>query len=288
MIDVLRHFSLLEAPFALTPNPHLYFSWEHTQAILSGSECALLRGDGILHIGGALGSGKTLLCRLLLAQLDTLGFNTAYLNAPIADPAQLPALVMQEFGIKPDPVIADYRTLGTFLLREFGRGRRSVLVIDEAQALGPRGLECLRLLSNLETDAHKLLHIVMFGPPELGLMFMQPDMQHIAQRISFSLTTKPLPGKYVGDYLRFRLHRCTDDVFQADIFDAAAIDLLTTASQGWPRLINLLADKAMLAAYADGSHRVTRQHLRLAITDTGHLSLPLPWRDRLANWRRAA
>ena len=288
MIPMLRHFALRAAPFALTPNPNLYFSWEHTQAILSGTECALMRGDGILHVGGALGSGKTLLCRMLLAQLDTLGFNTAYLNAPIADPTQLPALVMQEFGIKPDPSIADYRTLGTFLLCEFGRGRRNVLVIDEAQALGPRGLECLRLLSNLETDAHKLLQIVMFGPPELSQMLMRPDLQQIAQRISFSLTTKPLPAKYVGDYVRFRLQRCADNVFNADIFDLAAIDLLTTASQGWPRLVNLLADKAMLVAYAAGQNRVTRQHLRAAIMDTGHLTLPMPWRDRLARWRRAA
>jgi MSHA biogenesis protein MshM len=288
MIPMLRHFGLNAAPFALTPNPQLYLAWEHPQAIMSGIEYALTRGDGILHLGGAVGSGKTLMCHLLLARLDGLQWNTAYLNGPLTDAEELPTLVLQEFGVKLEPGMTETKTLENFLLRELERGRRNILVIDEAQALGAAGLESLRQLSNLETDTHKLLQIVIVGNPELEQLLLRPDMQQLAQRIPFHFATKPIPNRLIGDYLRLRLQRCTDNVFNADIFDFSAIDLLGTASQGLPRLLNLLADKAMLAAYATGQGRVTRQLIRAAIMDTGHLALPMPWRDKLATWRRAA
>ena len=288
MNPILRHFGLRAQPFALTPDPQFYFPWDHAQAILAGAEFALLRGDGLLHIGGMAGSGKTLLCHLLLTRLDRLGVNTAYLNAPVADPLHLPAIVTREFGAEPGGGAETYRGLGEFLLREFAAGRRNVLVIDEAQALGARGLELIRLLSNLETGAHKLLQIVMFGQPELDRLLARPALRQIAQRIAFGFTTQPLPAALAGDYVRHRIGLCASDEAAPDLFDPAATALLADSSRGWPRLINILADKAMIAAYAAGEDRIRRAHIRAAITDTPHLDWPVSLFGRIIARRAAA
>ncbi|MEJ0063345.1 MAG: AAA family ATPase [Alphaproteobacteria bacterium] len=285
MTPILNHFSLRDHPFALTPNPHLFFPSEHPQAMLAGLEFALMRGDGLLKITGAIGSGKTLLCRLLLDRLEALAVNTAYLNAPVTDPKYLPLIVAREFGVEPSDHCEPYRDLREFLLREFAHGRRNVLVIDEAQALGAQGLELVRLLSNLETETHKLLQIVLFGQKELDGLLARHDMRQVAQRITFSFSTRPLPRDQVAAYVRYRLQRCAEGYHGPDLFSPAAVKLLTAASRGWPRPINILADKALIAAYGAGGKRVERAHIRAAIGDTRHLPLPVPFLDRLI-WRR--
>lgn len=278
---ILSFFALHDHPFALTPNPQLFFPWEHPHAVLAGAEFSVLRGDGVLKISGAIGSGKTLLCRLLLDRLEAAGCNTAYLNAPVADAAQLPLIVAREFGITPSDYLEPYRDLREFLLRECAHGRRNVLVVDEAQALGERGLELIRLLSNLETETHKLLQIVLFGQSELDALLHRPVLRQIAQRISFSFATKPLPPSLVPHYVGFRLQRCTTGYRGQDLFTPAAMTLLARTSNGWPRLINLLADKALLVAYGAQAAQVTPAHLRAAIADSKHLTLPLSWADRV-------
>jgi len=286
---ILDFFALRDQPFALTPNPQLFFPWEHPHAVLAGAEFALLRGDGLLKISGAIGSGKTLLCRLLLDRLEAAGCNTAYLNAPVAEAAHLPLIVAREFGITPSDHLEPYRDLREFLLREFAHGRRNVLVVDEAQALGERGLELIRLLSNLETETHKLLQIVLFGQAELDALLAQPALRQITQRISFNFTTMPLPTGLIGSYVSFRLQRCAANYYGHELFTPAALALLARASRGWPRLINLLADKALLAAYSAQARQVTPGHIRAAMRDSGHLNLPLSWAERLrSRWQRAA
>lgn len=277
----LDYFGLRESPFALTPNPQLFFPWEHPQAVLAGLTYALARGDGLLTVSGAVGSGKTLLCRLLLGRLEAEGVNTAYLNAPVTEAKYLPLIVAREFGITPADHREPYRDLREFLLGQFAQGKRNVLIVDEAQALGESGLELIRLLSNLETETHKLLQIVLFGQVELDQLLRRVMLRQIAQRITFNFTTKPLPQSLIPAYVGFRLQRCALGYRGQELFAPAALYRLGKVSGGLPRLVNLLADKAMLAAYSASQPQVTAAHVRAAQVDSIRQRGPSTWLGRL-------
>ena len=156
---------MIEYPFSLTPNPRLFYPTEQARSLLAGLEFALLRGDGLLKVVGEVGTGKTMVARLLLDRLAQVPANTAYLNTVITDVTQIPAIVAREFGIKVVNASGAMRQLNKFLLAEHAKGKRNVLVVDEAQNIGcGRGLNQFACLSNLETDTDKLLQIVLFGP----------------------------------------------------------------------------------------------------------------------------
>lgn len=180
-----------------------------------------------------------MLCQLLLEWLQALGCATAYLNAPVAEAIHLPLIVAREFGLSSVDYQEPYRELRDFQLKVHAAGRRNVLVVDEAQALGASGLELVRLLSNLETEAHKLLQIVLFGQTELDALLEQQALRQIAQRISFGFRTEPLLLSLVGAYVGFRLQRCAISCRGMDVFAPAARNLLAQRSCGWPRLINI-------------------------------------------------
>lgn len=273
----LDYFGLSRAPFALTPDPQLFFPWEQPQAVLAGLSFALARGDGLLTVSGAIGSGKTLLCRLLLSRLEAEGVNTAYLNAPVTEAKYLPLIVAREFGLTPADHREPYRDLRDYLLQQFAQGKRNVLIVDEAQALGESGLELIRLLSNLETATHKLLQIVLFGQTELDKLLQRVMLRQIAQRIAFSFATKPLPQSLIPAYVGFRLQRCAQGYRGQELFAPAALHRLGKASGGWPRLVNLLADKALLAAYSASQPQVTAAHVRAAQADSYRQRGSLTW-----------
>ena len=265
----LDHFGLREYPFSLTPDPFLFFPSAHAQAMLDALVFALRRGDGLLKVVGGVGTGKTMLCRMLLEKLAGTPVNSAYLNAPMAaSAAQMPLTVMREFGLEPSPDAASddtvARQLRDYLLREHGQGRANILIIDEAQALGAAGLESIRLLSNLETDRHKLLQIVLFGQTELDELLRRREMRQVAQRLNFSFTTQPLTADATADYVRFRLERCAKSGTQRVHFAPAALRRLARVSGGLPRVINLLCDKALLAAFAEGNAIIQPRHIRAA------------------------
>ncbi len=268
----LQHFGLNDYPFGLTPNPRLFFPSEQAQALLDALAFAITRGDGLLKVVGEVGSGKTLLCRMLLERLRAQPVNTAYFNAPIAmTGAQLPHLVAREFGLDPQDVVDPLRELRRFLLDEHAQGRRNVLIIDEAQALGVEGLEAVRLLSNLETDTDKLLQIVLFGQAELDQLLRRRDLRQMAQRLSFSFTTKPFSDMSTAAYVRFRLERCAGIGMARAVFSPAALRHLAKTSGGLPRIVNRLADKALLAAYAEDAAIVEPRHIRAALRETPDL-----------------
>ena len=278
----LAHFGLESYPFGLTPDPSLYYPCAEDEALLAALEFALTRGDGLLKIVGEVGTGKTLICRLLLGKLDALPVNTAYLNAPTAlTPAQIPAAVAHEFGLKDskDPA----KTLRDYLVAQHGKGKRNILIVDEAQALGAQGLEAVRLLSNLETETDKLLQIVLFGQPELDRLLHKRAMRQIMQRINFSFLMKPFSADAIGDYVRFRLERCKSKPSArgkkrkavATAFTPRAVRHLARASDGVPRLIHVLADKALLAAYAEGEVLIDAPHVRTACRES--VGLISPW-----------
>ncbi len=240
MMPVLKHFGLAAYPFALTPNPALYLPWDEHKSILASLQFALQRGDGLLKVVGEVGTGKTLLCRLLLQELVKTD-NAGYLNAPIEDLRVLPMAVCREFGIEPKDAADPYSALTDFLLAEHAKGKRNVLLVDEAQALGSAGLEIVRLLSNLETDTKKLLQIVLFGQVELNKLLQQHSLRQVAQRINFSFETKSLSSDLVAQYVEHRVALSTEGK-AAPLFDQAALAVIAEASGGIPRIVNLLAD----------------------------------------------
>ncbi|MEA1938810.1 MAG: AAA family ATPase [Pseudomonadota bacterium] len=265
----LSYFNLSDRPFSLTPNTQLYFPAERHQRILMPLIYAVKRGEGIIKIVGEVGTGKTMMCRLLLSALDE-PMETAYLNNPQSDPAWLNKTICHEFGLEPgdDPI----KTLYDFLIEKRASGRRALIAVDEAQALDARGLEEIRRLSNLETNTDKLLQIVMFGQPELDRMLNDHELRQVNQRIGFSFTLEPLTENDTIGYINHRLRlTCQDRATAATLFDEASKHDIAELSGGVPRLINILADKALMAAFGDNALNVSVKHVTAAANDTPNI-----------------
>ncbi|QDX82928.1 AAA family ATPase [Denitratisoma sp. DHT3] len=276
----LAHFGLAEPPFSITPDTeYLYSAAAHREA-MNTLLLALQSGEGFIKITAEVGMGKTLLCRRFLT---TLGeeFICAYIPNPQMDAKALLQLVAEELGVGIGPGEAAHviRRINQRLLELAGEGRSVVLCIDEAQTMPMLTLESLRLLSNLETEKRKLIHIVLFGQPELDEMLAQPRVRQLRQRIAFHYRMSNLDREEMDLYLAHRLKVAGR---QGDSpFTPAARQALHRSSGGAPRLVNILAHKALLAAFGQGAQRVTVGHVRLAVADTdGAGSVPW-WRP---NW----
>ncbi len=161
------------------------------------------------------------------------------------------------------------------MLEQHALGRNAVLIVDEAQALGPAGLEAVRLLSNLETERNKLLQIVMFGQSELDDLLLRPDLRQINQRIGFSFTTGPLTVGEAVHYISHRVKMSRIDGIDFPIFTDGAMELLSQSANFVPRVINILADKALLVAYGEGSIQVAEKHAEGAIDDSPQIAKPV-------------
>ena len=275
----LAHFDLTERPFSLTPNSQLYFPSDSHQRVMQPLTYAIERGEGIIKVSGEVGTGKTLMCRMLTAELiKTKG--VAYILNPQNDADWIVLAVCREFGLDPDQSRDPFHLLNVFLLEQYNAQRSAVLVIDEAQALGLEGLEAVRRLSNLETDTAKLLQIVLFGQPELDRLLRGHDLRQLNQRIVFSFTIPPLDEATMIDYIRFRVIRSSDNLAAAQkLFDEAALRRIARVSRGVPRLANIIADKSLLAAFSADARQVGRRHVDEAIADSSHL---LSRRNRLS------
>jgi len=280
----LAHFGLKEHPFTLTPNTNQYFPIDKHVEIIQSIQFGIARNTGILKVVGDVGTGKTMLCRLLLRKLVASNDAVAYLNAPQVDPESLVMLVCAEFGLETGSRPQMLQALNTFLLEQHALGRNAVLIVDEAQALGPAGLEAVRLLSNLETERNKLLQIVMFGQSELDELLQRPDLRQINQRIGFSFNTGPLNMAEATHYIGHRVKMSRADGIDFPIFTDDAMQTLAHSAAFVPRVINILADKALLVAYGAGAIQVTAKHAEGAIDDSPQLARPVRMRRR---WVRA-
>lgn len=283
------HFGLKELPFTITPDTSFFFAHASHQEALNTLLVAVRSGEGFIKVVGEVGTGKTLLCRKFLNALDHKDCVTAYIPNPYLEPMTLLAAVAEEFGLAHEPGINPhqlFKQLTRFLVETYAAGRRAVLCLDESQAIPVETLESLRLLTNLETERRKLLQVVLFGQPELNDKLDLPSIRQLKQRITFSCELKPFTRAETEYYLAHRLsvagHR------GARLFDAAAIRELHTAARGIPRLVNILAHKALLAAFGEGARFVARSHVRAAKTDTESLrdAYPRPPSRRL--WTYAA
>jgi MSHA biogenesis protein MshM len=272
----LDYFQLTKPPFSLTPNTAFYCDLPNHQAALNVLLFSLNSGEGFIKIIGEVGSGKTLLCRKLL---NALGDNciTAYIPNPDLNSNGLRKALMNELGI--ESAQHDDQTTILALLNEklttlHAEGKQVVVIVDEAQALPDQSLETLRLLSNLETESEKLLQIVLFAQPELTFRLKQHKLRQLNQRITFSYYLNPLAPTDLDAYL---CHRLTIAGYtKGSLFDAKAQKMLYKASQGIPRIINILCHKALLAAYGQGQRRVGRKAMLRAIKDSQDLTLKKP------------
>jgi MSHA biogenesis protein MshM len=279
----LAHFGLKEHPFTLTPNTNQYYPVDKHVEIIQSIQFGIARNTGILKVVGDVGTGKTMLCRLLLRKLVTENDAVAYLNAPQVDPDSLVGLVCAEFGLEAGTKAQMLQALNGFLLEQHALGRNAVLIVDEAQALGAAGLEAVRLLSNLETERSKLLQIVMFGQSELDDLLAQPNLRQINQRIGFSFNTGPLTLAEATHYVRHRVKCSRVDGVDFPVFADAAMETIATAAGFVPRVINILADKALLVAYGDGAIQVGVKHADAAIDDSPQIAKRAPLQRR---WTR--
>ncbi len=269
-----------QMPFSLTPNTKFFFDHQTHREALNTLLVALKHSEGFIKIVGEVGTGKTLLCRKLLASLDN-NFLTAYIPNPYLSPDELKNLVAEEIGIKCDHEIPSYKLVSMIyrrLIELAQQGKRVVIVIDEAQAMPRETIEALRLLTNIETENRKLLQVVLLGQPELDTVLNRKDLRQLKQRIVFSERLKPLDSRGTAFYVS---HRLSVAGCQSALFSKGALRLLEYASGGIPRLINIIAHKSLLSAFGKGLPQVTAVHLARAVADTPECH----WRGKVMAWR---
>jgi MSHA biogenesis protein MshM len=262
------HFGLREIPFGITPDTSFFFTSPHSQEALNTLLVAAKNGEGFIKITGEVGTGKTLLCRKFMSTLDA-EFATAYIPNPFLEPRTLMMALADELECVLDRDVDQHQLLKAITLRLVeltSQGRRVLLCLDEAQAIPMESLEALRLLTNLETEKRKLLQIVLFGQPELNRKLEEESIRQLAQRITFHYHLGPLTGDELEYYLAHRLRIA--GFAGARLFSRSAVKALYRASGGVPRLVNILAHKAMMLAYGEGMHQISKAHINAASDDT--------------------
>jgi type II secretory pathway predicted ATPase ExeA len=262
----LDHFGLKEPPFRITPHTDFFFDGADRGTTLEALLYATLHEEGIVKVVGEVGSGKTMLCRVLMERLPA-HVDTVYLANPSYSRDEILVAVAEELRIEfaRERVTGVLHALQERLIASFGQGRRTVILIDEAHAMPEEALEQVRLLSNLETSRHKLLQIVLFGQPELDDVLARASLRQLKDRITHSFRMRPLAANEVTPYLTFRMRAA--GYRGPDVFEAAAVARIARASGGLTRRINILADKALLAAFSEGSHAVGAKQAKAAVAD---------------------
>jgi type II secretory pathway predicted ATPase ExeA len=264
----IEHFGLAEPPFRITPHTEFFFSGANRGATLEALIYAILHHEGIVKVSGEVGSGKTMLCRVLMERLP-VHVAVVYLANPSLSRDDIVFAIADELnleiasGLRPSAVI---RSLQTHLIELHSSGRQVIVLIDEAHAMPEETLEEIRLLSNLETNQHKLLQLVLFGQPELDAILAKDHMRQLRERITQNFSLEPLRRDDIAEYLDFRMR--TAGYRGPDVFSPAAVKLIARASQGLTRRVNILAEKSLLAAYAEGTHQITPRQVGAAIRDS--------------------
>ena len=263
----LEHFGLRQPPFRITPHPDFFFHGAERGATLEALAYAILHEEGIVKVSGEVGSGKTMLCRMLMERLPPQ-VETVFLANPSYSREDILYAIADELklAVAPQRASPALRELQNSLIRLYAAGKRVVVLIDEAHAMPHDTLEEVRLLSNLESSRHKLLQIVLFGQPELDVALAKPALRQLRDRITHHFRMRAFTQAEVGGYLAFRMRAA--GYRGPDVFTSSAVAMLARGSGGLTRRINVLADKSLLAAYAENAHAVTPRQVRAAIADS--------------------
>jgi MSHA biogenesis protein MshM len=264
----LYHFGLTELPFTLTPNTNFFLALESHDEALAVLMTALKTGEGFIKVVGEVGTGKTLLCRKLLNEIPE-HFVTAYIPNPYLNPDELRRAVAIELGVKQAQRMSVQlltQRIQNRLLELHAQGHSVVLILDEAQALPEDSLEALRLFTNLETETRKLLQVVLFAQPELDQRLAQTEFRQLRQRITFSYQLRAMKVEEVQQYIQHRLQ--VAGYKGAVLFSASLCKKITKASQGIPRVVNILCHKMLMLTYGQGNYQMTKKQLAAAIKDT--------------------
>lgn len=263
-----EHFGLRQAPFRITPDTRLFFSGGGRGDILDALVYAITSGEGIIKVVGEVGSGKTMLCRMLEERLPE-NVEIVYLANPSLSPDDILQAIALEMNLEvPDNAkrLQVMHALQQRLVEKHAKNRQVVMFIEEAQGMPIETLEEIRLLSNLETEREKLLQIVLFGQPELDENLDQANIRQLRERITHSFHLEPLSRNELRDYVNYRMRAA--GYRGPDVFRPNAFHILARASEGLTRRINILADKALLAAFAENRHDVKRKDVQKAIADS--------------------
>jgi len=285
-----EHFGLHSAPFSLTPDTAFAYSSRAHQEALNTLLLAVDDGQGFIKITGEVGTGKTLACRRLLAALAERGgrYETAYVPNPCVSPRTLLLAIAQELKIDAwltAPELKLLTLLNQRLLSAAAAGRRVVVCLDEVQSMPDETLESLRLLSNLETEKSKLLQVVLFGQPELDKKLARTSLRQLASRITFQYALDSMTIEETERYLAHRLRVAGRTDGGAGVFAPAVARQLHQACRGVPRLLNIVAHKALLLAFGEGALQVTSVHVRAAAADTPYVE-QLRARTAWAPWSK--
>jgi MSHA biogenesis protein MshM len=261
-------FGLDDSPFKITPNLNLFYAGGQRGAVLDALLYAVSSGEGIIKVVGEVGTGKTMLCRMLEEHLPD-NVETIYLANPSIPQDEILYAIADELGLDLHNLRSTQmlRALQEYLIEKYSLGKYVVLFIDEAQAMPVGTFEEIRLLSNLETGDRKLLQMVLFGQPELDDHLKSPKIRQLRERITHSFYLSPFDGKQIQEYLSFRLRAV--GYRGPDLFSPRTVRLIARASRGLVRRVNIMADKSLLAAFAENTHDIKPAHIQAAIRDSG-------------------
>ncbi len=263
-----EHFGLERPPFKITPDTSLFFEGSQRGAALDALLYAINSGEGIIKVVGEVGSGKTMLCRMLEIKLSS-DIDVIYIANPSLSPDNILHVIAHELHLDVTNEMSKVdvmHQIQAHLLKKHASNRQVVLFVEEAQSMPIETLEEIRLLSNLETDQNKLLQMVLFGQPELDEKLSQPNIRQLKERITHSFNLSPFAPDDTLDYLNFRLRAV--GYKGPDVFNKKTAGVVKKYSDGLTRRINILADKSLLAAFSEGSHTVTPKHIVTAAKDS--------------------
>ncbi|PHV11066.1 AAA family ATPase [Chitinimonas sp. BJB300] len=261
----LEHFGLAEPPFRITPHTEFFYQGAERGTTLEALQYAILHGEGLVKLTGEVGAGKTMLCRVLMERLPP-NIELAYLANPSLSRDEILLTIADELKLDLANTHNRIRALQDALIARYAAGRQVVVLIDEAHAMPVESLEEIRLLSNLEHGHHKLMQIVLVGQPELDTKLGEQHMRQLRERITHSFQLAPLRQRDVGEYLMFRMR--TAGYRGPNLFTPRAERMIAKESEGLTRRLNILADKALISAFAAGHHQIGIIEARAAIKDS--------------------
>ena len=263
-----EYYGLNQQPFSLAPNTEFYVEVETQQECFNVLSYAIQSGEGFIKITGEVGTGKTLLCRRLLNSLHESDFVSVYIPNPALNPQALWRAIGHELEVEVNNIDIHQvqERIQQRLISLAQQGRSVILVVDEAQCIPEDSLEAMRLISNLESESRSLIQIVLFGQPELDSLLSQNRFRQLKQRITYSAELKAIDGKSMQHYIQQRM--ILAGYRGMPVFEEGALRLMTKATAGIPRLINIVAQKALFSAFGGGSNHVSAAHVRAAAEDT--------------------